>query len=150
MTKNNVIRTVQATNAWAIGLGIYVAIYLVGGAVWLHFAFFNPGVVASAADTSFVPFVPWLFHNVIGAAPTAWAAAIAVGELGIAVLLVSRKYRVTALVLATLWQVFGAGVADGWPLGLINLALALGQVTLLFHYWPRGGSAISRLRQATT
>jgi hypothetical protein len=133
---------------WAIGLGIYVAVYVLGGAAWLYFAFFNSGVVASSADTSFVPFVPWLFHNVIGAAPAAWAAAVAVGELGVALLLLSRKYRARALVLATLWQVFGAGVADGWPLGLINVALAVGQVVLLSHYLPRRGG-ISRLWHVT-
>ena len=134
---------------WRIGLGIYVAIYVAGSAAWFYFAFFKPSAVPGAADTSFLPFVPWLFHNVIGAAPAAWAAAVAVGELGIALLLLNRKYRATALVLATLWQVFGAGVADGWPLGLINLSLAAGQVVLLSHYWPHGGGVIFRLRHAT-
>lgn len=120
---------------WTTGLGICVAIYALGADVWVYFASMNPTVVPSAADTSFVPFVPWFFHNVIGAAPAVWASAVAAGELAIAVLLIARKYRVAALILATLWQVFGAGVADGWPLGLINLVIAAGQVALLVHYW---------------
>jgi hypothetical protein len=134
---------------WGIGVGIYVAVYVVGGAAWLYFAFFNPGVVPSSADTSFVPFVQWLFHHVVGAAPTAWSAAVAIGEFALAALLVSRKYRAAGLLLATLWQVFGAGVADGWPLGLLNLALGAGQVALLSHYWQSRRLAMFQPRHVT-
>jgi len=134
---------------WTVGLGVYVAVYVVGAAAWLYFALFNPGVVASSADTSFVPFVPWLFHNVIGTAPTAWALMVAIGELGLAVLLMTRRYRVAGLLLATLWQVFGAGIADGWPLGVINLILAAGQLALLFHYRRDSAIAVPRLRHRT-
>jgi Na+-transporting NADH:ubiquinone oxidoreductase subunit NqrE len=133
---------------WATGLGIYVAIYALGAAVWLYFAVLNPGAVRSAADMSFVPLVPWIFHNVVGAAPSAWAFIIALGELSLAALLVTRRYRVAALVLATLWQVFGAGLAVGWPLGIINLLLAAGQIVLLIQYGRHAPPAGHQLRAA--
>lgn len=130
---------------WAAGLGIYVALYVVGAGVWFYFAFFNPSMVPGAADTSFVPFVPWFFHTFVAAAPAVWSVAVALGELMLAAMLVTKRFRVPGLLLATVWQVFVAGVADGWPLGALNLLIAAGQVGLLLHYWHRPASRVARV-----
>jgi len=127
-------REVKVAFRWALGAA--VAIYALGGAAWLYFALLSPDPVPSAADASFVPFVRDFFHHVVALQPVAWALAVAAGELGLAALILFRRTRSAGLLIATVWQVFGAGVADGWPLILINLVIAGFQLGVL-RYWLR-------------
>jgi hypothetical protein len=133
------------------GVVVTIGIYALGAAGWFYFAFVNSQAVPSAADSSFVPLIRDFFHQVVSLDPAAWALAVAVGELGLAALILFRATRPAGLLLATFWQVFGAGLAMGWPLILGNLVIAAFQLAL-FIIWLRqsdGSTTRARRRFAT-
>jgi len=129
------------------GLAAAVGIYVLGAGAWFYFAFFDAGAVPSAADTSFVPVMRDFFHQVVSNQPAAWALAVAAGELALAVLILVSATRPAGLLLATAWQVFGAGLAMGWPLILANLVIAAGQFALLVYWLRRTDRSVVRATQ---